>query len=121
MTSNKIQLLVKWKEENGLTETVNDSDKVRDGSLRLMLGLEFPEKVRYYKSKTTWECEGTNPSLDEIVSDNILAKLEGLISCEFFENLDQSKIYIGAASEEECLRAVFKLDNVRKNWVTINP
>jgi hypothetical protein len=83
-----------------------------------MLGIDFPEQVKYYKTKTTWDYEATNPSLDEILPDDLLRKLSELItSCGFVKDLNQSKIFIGASSEEACRRAVCKFDNIRKNFV----
>lgn len=83
-----------------------------------MLGIDFPEKIRYYKSKTTWEYEAANHYLDDAVSDEILVKLAGLVGCEFVKDLNQGKIYIGATSAEECRRAICKLDNIKNNFVS---
>lgn len=119
-TSNKIQLISKWKKEQSITETV-DERGVRPsehGSNPIMVALEYPEKVRFYKSKHLWEYEGAGLLLDEIFSDELLRRLERLVSCEFVKDLNQSKIFIGAISEAECLRAVSKLDNIKKNLVS---
>ena len=93
-------------------------DDHASNSYQPMLGINFPAKVRFYKAKTIWECQATNHSLDEIVPDELLLKLERLIEGDFVKDLNQGRIYIGASCEEECRRAVCKLDNIRKIRVT---
>ena len=83
-----------------------------------MPSIDFPEQVKYYKSKTAWEYEAKTPSLDELLPDDTLQKLARLITrCKFAKDLNQGKIFIGASSEEACRRAICKFDNIRKNFV----
>jgi hypothetical protein len=117
--SNKIQHISALRMILDVPEiTSEDGDDHASDSYQPMLGINFPDKVRFYKAKTIWECQATNPSLDEIVPDELLLKLGRLIEGDFVKDLNQDRIYIGASCEEECRRAVCKLDNIRKNWVT---
>lgn len=93
--------------------------EAEDDTAQLTLGISFPVKVRHYKWKTIWEYQGTSPSLDEIVSGGILRRLAVLIGCEFVKDSNHGAIYIGASSEEDCSRAVCKLDNINKNRVSL--
>jgi hypothetical protein len=113
---NKIQLLLDWQKQNGITQPKDESEGDRtDGSIAPYV---FPPIIKAYKSKFIWEYQTLQPSLDEIAPDELLAKLERLVDCKFFKDLDHSKIFIGGTSEEECLRATCKLDVVRKSWVS---
>ena len=84
-----------------------------------MLGLDFPDKVRFYKAKTIWEYQVTNPSLDEIASDGLLLKLARLIQGDLVKDVNRGRIYIGATCEDECRRAISKLDNIKNHWASI--
>jgi hypothetical protein len=79
---------------------------------------DFPQNFRSHKSRLTWDYGATNPPMEEIFPDELLVKLEGLIGCEFVKDLNLSRIFIGAASEEIGRRAIYKLDNIRKTWVS---
>lgn len=101
-----------------MIDTIDKKDE--EENYQPMLGIDFPEEVRYYKWKTTWEYQGTSPSLDQIASRELLTELAALVGCEFVKDINQGKIYIGATSEEDCRRAVCKLDNINKNWVCLH-
>ena len=116
--NHKIQILSAWKKQYGATVNVNEIEVEGFNQPVLQLVDEWPEPIRPYTSKLTWNYNANNPSLEEIAPDELLVKLEDLTQCKFFKDLNLSKIYIGAFSEDESHRAVCKLDTIQKAWVS---
>jgi hypothetical protein len=84
----------------------------------------FPEQFEYFAKRLMWEYNIDQPSLDDVIPDHILDNLSALLNLglknnvEFCKILNLGKIYIGASCEEEGYRAIHKLDNIRKSWVS---
>jgi len=64
--------------------------------------------------------ETSNSQLNDVVSDEILIELKGLVGCELVKDLNFSRIYIGAPSEEQARLALCKLDTIHKFWASTN-
>ena len=116
--STKLVRYSVWRRLNGIKDIdENMQDAVALCGHPPMLGLEFPEKVKFYRAKTIWEYRGDQP-LDSIISDQTLSSISALTGCEFVKDLNQGKIFVGGPSEEKYNRAIGKLNNIRKAAVS---
>jgi len=107
-----------WRRLNVIKENdENVQDAIVLSGHPPMLGLEFPEKVKFYRAKTIWEYRGNQP-LDSIISDQTLSAISALTGCEFVKDLNQGKIFVGGPSEEKYNRSIGKLDNIRQAAVS---
>jgi hypothetical protein len=73
-----------------------------------------PEEIRFYKFKETWDYNSAEGALGPVLPGQVLRELTSLTGCELVDDAAEGKVFIGAHSEEDCKRAIGKLDNIRK-------
>lgn len=120
-TNSKVK--VETKPKSRLVRHLDSDDEIRENDTNAVssvsLSTTYPKDIRCFNSRQIWTCKNEHNMMDCIIPVQDQELIATLTGATLVQDLNHQRIFVGALSEESLHRAIHKLNNVRKYFVSL--